>query len=429
MSLETDIQQIKNETARGANTAVRVGTALEGIHESAKYASAGYSHTGAFVGKSADNQYVWESQPGSGIRYTQSDVSNGLWKVFGLNREIHNSVDQPYWKTPDPSLQGIGLFEGEHLPEGVSSLVDYDYSYNTENLTLQNIITESIDFASFLTVNNVSKVTGQLGAQGGNTAIEAVFTGTGALQVKLPVNPNKTYTFSFQAKGVPGNLLTPLYSVIDQTNNEVITPPTSYFYDINHSTFSPVNATFTTPANCYEIVFKVVQANAFNSGFPTSIFLDECQINEGDTVLNHVPTSGTAATTNKITHGYYYYNGNATGYEGSTGRIKLNDIKIGDQLRVRFDFNVVPQVTNTTIEPALWYSNRNANDEITFSFPLTSQPIFYGSGTVGESFLNRVEISAWITSEEDINALALPAIKSDNPVIIQPLGLLITILR
>ncbi|MGY8867189.1 MAG: hypothetical protein ACKVJK_16455, partial [Methylophagaceae bacterium] len=69
------------------------------------------------------------------------------------------------------------------------------------------------------------------------------------------------------------------------------------------------------------------------------------------------------------------------------------------------------------------------NDDITFTFPLTAQPIFYGSGTVGKTYLNRVEISAWITSNEDINALSLPAIKSDNPVIIEPLGMLITIIR
>jgi len=118
-----------------------------------------------------------------------------------------------------------------------------------------------------------------------------------------------------------------------------------------------------------------------------------------------------------------------TGFEGTTGRIRLNDAVYGDQLRVRFDFNVVPQIANTTVEPALWYSNRNDSDDITFTFPLTAQPIFYGQGTVGRSFLNRVEISAWITSNEDVNALTLPAIKSDNPVIIQPLGLLVTLIR
>ena len=124
----------------------------------------------------------------------------------------------------------------------------------------------------------------------------------------------------------------------------------------------------------------------------------------------------------------YGTNGN-TGFEGSTGRIDLSDCVYGDQLRVRFDFNVIPQIANTTVEPALWYSNRNDNDDITFTFPLTTSPIFYGTGTVSNTYLNRVEISAWITSNEDVNALILPAIKSDNPVIIQPLGLLITILR
>lgn len=124
-----------------------------------------------------------------------------------------------------------------------------------------------------------------------------------------------------------------------------------------------------------------------------------------------------------------YPGSTGTGFEGTTGRIRLNDAIYGDQLRVRFDFNVIPQIANTTVEPALWYSNRNDNDDITFTFPLTSSPIFYGQGTVGRTFLNRVDISAWITSNEDVNALTLPAIKSDNPVIIQPLGLLVTLMR
>ncbi len=130
----------------------------------------------------------------------------------------------------------------------------------------------------------------------------------------------------------------------------------------------------------------------------------------------------------------YVFNDNydangTTGFEGSTGRIKLNDLVYGDQIRVRFDFNAIPQIANTTVEPALWYSNRNDSDDITFTFPLTAQPIFYGGGTVGNSYLNRVEISAWITSNEDVNALALPAIKSDNPIIIEPIGILITVIR
>jgi len=215
----------------------------------------GYSHTGAFADKPTSNNYVWEA--GAGINYDSDDVENGLYKVFSLSRNVHQAVDNPYWSTPTPTgREGVGLFQGASLPEGIDSLVDYDFVYNDN-------------------------------------------------------------------------------------------------YDANGS----------------------------------------------------------------------------TGFEGSTGRIDLSDCVYGDQLRVRFDFNVIPQIANTTVEPALWYSNRNDSDEITFTFPLTTSPIFYGGGTVGKTYLNRVDISAWITSNEDVNALTLPAIKADNPVIIQPLGLLITILR
>ena len=215
----------------------------------------GYSHTGAFADKPVSNNYVWEA--GAGINYTAQNVNDELYKVMSLSRSVHEAVDNPYWSTPQPTNElGIGLFRGANLPEGIDSLVDYNFVYNDN-------------------------------------------------------------------------------------------------YDENGS----------------------------------------------------------------------------TGFEGSTGRIDLSDCVYGDQLRVRFDFNVIPQIANTTVEPALWYSNRNDSDEITFTFPLTTTPIFYGGGTVGKTYLNRVDISAWITSNEDVNALTLPAIKADNPVIIQPLGLLITILR
>jgi len=218
-------------------------------------AKSGYSHTGAFAGKSLANDYVWEA--GVGISYSQTDVNNETYKVFSLDKSVHEAVDNPYWATPTPTgEENIGLFQGANLPDGINTLVDYEYD--------------------------------------------------------------------------------------------------------------------------------------FDANYPSST---------------------------------------DTGFEGSVGRIKLNDLQYGDQLRVRFDFNIIPQIANTTVEPALWYSNRDDNDNITFTFPLTTQPIFYGGGTVGNTYLNRVEISAWITSNEDVNALTLPAIKSDNPVIIQPLGLLTTIIR
>lgn len=113
----------------------------------------------------------------------------------------------------------------------------------------------------------------------------------------------------------------------------------------------------------------------------------------------------------------------------TTGGVNMSNLTEGDTIRVRFDFNCIPQISNTTIEPAIWYKNRDAQDNVTFTFPLTAQPIFYGSGTVGKTYLNRVDISIYVASKEDINALAKFAIKSDNPVIIQPISSLITLIR
>jgi hypothetical protein len=215
----------------------------------------GYSRTEGFSDRPVDSNYQW--QIGQGVSYSVADVAAKIYKVFSLSNDVHLALDNPYWTTPDVSGgENVGLFNGYALPDGVTSLFDYEYDFDSEN------------------------------------------------------DPN-----------------------------------------------------------------------------------------------------------------------GSTGFEGSTGRIKLNELKFGDQIRVRFDFNVIPQISNTTIEPALWYSNRDSNDDITFTFPLTSSPVFYGAGSVGKTFLNRVDISAWVISDEDLNALTLPAIKSDNPVIIQPLGLLVTVIR
>jgi len=105
----------------------------------------------------------------------------------------------------------------------------------------------------------------------------------------------------------------------------------------------------------------------------------------------------------------------------------MSNYKVGDTIRVRFDFNAIPKIPNTIIEPAIWYKNRDENNAVTFTFPLTAQPIFLGK--VGETYLNRVEMSIYIASDEDINALAKFSIKSDNIITIQPLSCLVTLIR
>lgn len=116
-------------------------------------------------------------------------------------------------------------------------------------------------------------------------------------------------------------------------------------------------------------------------------------------------------------------------YTAAGGSLDFSTCRVGDLALVRFDFNVVPQVANTTIEIAMIWQTRDEDNNATFTFPLTGTPVFYGNGTVGKTFLNRPLISAYFASEEDVNARALLAIRSDNPVQIAPLTTLVTIQR
>ena len=116
-------------------------------------------------------------------------------------------------------------------------------------------------------------------------------------------------------------------------------------------------------------------------------------------------------------------------YTAATGSLDYTQCRAGDMALVRFDFNLLPQVVNTTVEVALIWQTRDSSDDATYTFSLTGEPLFYGVGTVGRTFLNRPILSAYFASNEDVNARALPAIRSDNQVQIQPLTILNTIQR
>lgn len=126
---------------------------------------------------------------------------------------------------------------------------------------------------------------------------------------------------------------------------------------------------------------------------------------------------------NAILSGSLLYTG------GETGSLNFKQCKVGDLALTRFDFNLVPTMANTTVEVALIWQTRDTNDNATFTFPLTTDAIFFGEGSVGKTFLTRPIISAYFASNEDVNARALPAIRCNQRVEIQPLTLLSTIQR
>jgi len=116
-------------------------------------------------------------------------------------------------------------------------------------------------------------------------------------------------------------------------------------------------------------------------------------------------------------------------YTQANGSFDFSQCQAGDLALVRFDFNVLPQIANTTLEVALIWQTRLSDGTPTFTFALTGDPMFYGTGTVGRTFLARPMISAYFASQEDVNARALLAIRADNPIQIQPLTTLTTIQR
>ena len=116
-------------------------------------------------------------------------------------------------------------------------------------------------------------------------------------------------------------------------------------------------------------------------------------------------------------------------YTQALGSFSLKECQVGDLVLARFDFNIMPMVTNTTVQVALIYSNRDENDNITFTFPLTITPFFYGSGSVGKGFLLRPTITAYMANQQDVNSRSLVAIKADNPILVNPIGVLFTIQR
>ena len=116
-------------------------------------------------------------------------------------------------------------------------------------------------------------------------------------------------------------------------------------------------------------------------------------------------------------------------YTAADGSFDFTECRAGDLALVRFDFNVLPQIANTTLEVAMIWQTRLADGTPTFTFALTGEPQFFGAGSVGRTFLARPLISAYFASEEDVNARALLAIRADNPVQCQPLTTLTTIQR
>lgn len=114
-----------------------------------------------------------------------------------------------------------------------------------------------------------------------------------------------------------------------------------------------------------------------------------------------------------------------------TGTLRFDELNTGTTNLIRIDLNITPQIANTTVEVGLWFQPKLTlnGDNDGGAFPLPGSPLFFGTGTVGRTFLSRPTSTMYIASSSDQYAYALPVIKSDNPVIVEPLSLLAQNLR
>lgn len=134
---------------------------------------------------------------------------------------------------------------------------------------------------------------------------------------------------------------------------------------------------------------------------------------------------------NFSSHGTYNTSTTLSGLNvtAATGSFDFSEGRPGDLAKVRFDFNVVPRMPDTTIIPGLIWSTRDASDNITFTFFLAGTPIYFDGGSVGKVTLCRPLLTGYFASKEDVRACALPAIKSNQAIYIQPLTTLVQIER
>lgn len=125
------------------------------------------------------------------------------------------------------------------------------------------------------------------------------------------------------------------------------------------------------------------------------------------------------------------YNAESTSgviYNAALGSYDMSQLNVGDYCQFRFDFNITAQEAHTTVEVGLIWQTRDGNDNGTYTFFLAGEPIYLGA-TAGDTLLARPTISAYLASAEDVNARALPAIRADRPVFVQPLTTLYTVSR
>lgn len=332
-------------------------------------AKSGYSKTGAFADKPAGSNYIWGVN--EGIDYDAADVTADRLKLLSLDLSVHNVLDIPTWLTPTPTGNtGIGAFQGAYLPPNVTSLFDYSYDYDALHPPVINGSTVGYEVVGEAFMNITSTAFPDIDLHVTLNQVSTTGVGTG---LELILTYKKVGPFTITSNLNPAD-------------------------PVGHQQWKATT---------------VQTVNDQGTGYVVNT----------DTIVME-GLGGFANATIAYVDPY-----SATGFEGSSGRIRLNDLEYGDLVKVRLDFNMLPLAANTTVDMSLLVGNRGVINDFTDIVTLPSQPLFYGPNAVGGTFPGSVEFTKEILSDEDVNALVLPAFKADGPVRLQPLNILTTVIR
>ncbi len=86
----------------------------------------GYEFTGGFSDRVSGS--AGTNDLGSNVEYTSEMATSRRWLRFGFSDGQQELNDNPYWTSPLPKPSvGVGLFGGEHMPGGVTSLFDFSH--------------------------------------------------------------------------------------------------------------------------------------------------------------------------------------------------------------------------------------------------------------------------------------------------------------
>jgi hypothetical protein len=172
-----------------------------------------------------------------------------------------------------------------------TSYIPTYYSAVTNLIQQSNFLATSPWISSLLTPTNNTAL-----APDGSFTASTLNTTQVAHNIKqtVTVTASTTYTFSFYAKR--GTATNTSYSVFNESSGTNIVPSISYYSQINSTTWTRVQVTFTTPVGCTSLSVYPMR----DSGQLGTTFIWGCQLQLGNTATKFIPVS--PAVTNQCTY-------------------------------------------------------------------------------------------------------------------------------